>query len=75
MRGQNGVTCPDKARLLVAYNDAAQEFSVALSQLRGNAPVVPQEEYERLRLVMEEARLRTDNARWDLERHVAEHGC
>jgi hypothetical protein len=67
--------CPDKTRLLVAYSDAGEAFSVAVSQLRERAPVVLQEEYERLRLRMEQSRLGTDKARWELERHVAEHGC
>lgn len=67
--------CLEKANLLNDYDTAAAEFSRTVRVLNQKMGVMSKEEYVRILRFSEQARIRSEQARLALERHVAEHGC
>ena len=67
--------CERYGELLAAYQKAVALFSTTLDALQAGRATNAKEEYERMRSYVEQTRLIAENARMDLERHVAEHGC
>jgi anthranilate phosphoribosyltransferase len=67
--------CPEKDRLLKEYQVTTENFSGAVNDLQALRGTSSQEEYERLRRVAEEARLKSEQARLALENHTAAHRC
>ena len=57
------------------YETATQSFSAILTELQRKMATSPKVEYDRLQRAVEEARLKSEQARLALERHVAAHGC
>jgi len=72
-QSQSPITCDEKDRLRRAQACASADFSRAVQVLEGC--MMDRSEYDHLLKFSEEARLRSDQARLALERHVAEHGC
>jgi hypothetical protein len=67
--------CERHTELLTAYQKAVALFSTTLDALQAARANVAKDEYERMRNYVEQTRIISENARIDLERHVAEHGC
>jgi len=67
--------CDRHRELLDTYQQAVSRFSVTLEALRASRGAVSKQEYGRLYGYVEQARAASEQARLDLERHVAEHGC
>jgi hypothetical protein len=67
--------CPEKTRLLNEYSEATQKFSESVSVLQTRMGTVPKNEYDRLVRLSETHRVRSEQARLDMERHIADHGC
>jgi hypothetical protein len=71
----SGTVCLEKDRLLKEYQVTTENFSGAVNDLQALRGTSSQEEYERLRRVAEEARLKSEQARLALEHHTAAHRC
>jgi hypothetical protein len=65
--------CDKKERLHRAYWMATADYERAFNYTAWTH--VSGKEYDRLRQYIEEARLRSEEARQALDRHIAEHGC
>jgi hypothetical protein len=67
--------CEQHWELLAAYQKAVVLFSTTLDALQSSRATLVQDEYKRMRNYVEQTRLLAEDARIDLDRHVAEHGC
>jgi hypothetical protein len=67
--------CEQHDELLATYQKAVALFSTTLDALQAGRATIARGEYERMRSYVEQTRLKAEDARVDLERHVAEHGC
>jgi RNase P subunit RPR2 len=67
--------CDRHGELLAAYQKAVALFSTTLDALQASRATASKDEYDRMRNYVEQTRLISEDARMDLERHVAEHGC
>ena len=65
----------EKARLVKEYNVATARFSEAVKQLHQRIGTSPKEEYARLMQISNEARVKSEQTRLALGRHVNTHGC
>ena len=57
------------------YAAASDIYNQTVLLYRKKLGTLLKDEYERVRLLVEETRLRCDTARIALYRHVREHGC
>jgi hypothetical protein len=71
----SGAVCELKARLLKAYQAGTEEFSRAVTELQQLRGKLQLDEYRRLQQSSEEARLKSEEARIALEKHITEHRC
>ncbi len=69
------MTCEEKSRLVSEYETAAKRFAEAVTGLQKKIGTSTKSEYERLNRVVDEARLKSEQARLALEQHVAAHNC
>jgi hypothetical protein len=69
------MACPKRERLQERYAEAIRLYSEAVQNLRENMGKLPAEAYIQLDRRKEWARLDSETARLDQERHVADHGC
>ena len=67
--------CEEKARLARVYESATGIFSDAVTELQQKIGVSARQEYERLNRNANEARLKSEQARLTLEKHIAAHRC
>ena len=67
--------CEQKRRLLADYDAATAAFSGLVSTLNRQIGTSSRAAYEELRRSVDEARVRSEQARLALESHVAQHGC
>lgn len=67
--------CEAKRRLLDDYQAATEAFSRGLTVLNDRIGTSSRDEYDRLRRAVDDARLKSEEARLVLERHVADHAC
>lgn len=67
--------CEEKNALLRRYDDATRDFSDRVGALNGKIGVTQKREYESLERAVEDARLKSEQARIAYERHVADHCC
>ena len=67
--------CEEKRALLNAYHSATAVFSQQLTNLHAQIGTSSKGEYESMRRSVDEARVRSEETRLALDRHVAEHGC
>jgi hypothetical protein len=67
--------CAEKGLLLEAYRAATAAFSDQLTMLNEKIGTSSKAEYEALRRSVDGARVKSEEARLALERHVGEHGC
>jgi hypothetical protein len=67
--------CEEYAKLLKAYQQSLALFSLTLGALQAARATVPREESRRQAGYFEQARMRSDQARAELDKHTAEHGC
>jgi uncharacterized membrane protein len=65
--------CEEKMRLLLEYQRMTQAYSNAVGRMAGQG--LREHEYERMSAVTEKAREASIQARANLDRHIAEHGC
>jgi hypothetical protein len=67
--------CEHHRELLDMYQKAVSRFGATLEALRVSQGTISKQEYDRLYGYVEQARMASEQARLDLERHVAQHGC
>ena len=67
--------CDERARLLNEYNSATMAFSASVAELVQKPGTTLEGEYKRLKNAADQARIATEQARLNLEKHIAEHGC
>jgi hypothetical protein len=67
--------CEEKQRLRERYNEAAVQYAAAVNAVMSNRGKVGQEEYARIRGIVDETRNASRAARTVLENHKHEHGC
>ena len=68
-------SCPTKADLLVVWQNAAEAYSKAVTELTQKIGVLSKAEYERLKKAAEIAHASSMKAQADLEAHIQDHGC
>jgi hypothetical protein len=69
------MACKEKERLLAAYQITTQTFATAVADLHAKMGTSSLAEYQDLRCLTDEARLKSEEARLALEQHVASHRC
>jgi hypothetical protein len=69
------MTCEEKARLAQDYDATTAKFSEAVRQLQRQIGTSTRVEYERVQRICDEARVKSEQARLALERHMAAHDC
>ena len=57
------------------YDAATSRFSEAVRELRRKMGTSPKDEYDHLERASNQARMRSEQARLELEQHVAAHRC
>ncbi len=67
--------CAEKSRLLEAYRKGTEMLLSSLDELSTRMGTVDKDEYERLRRITDENRMKAEQARLDMERHIADHRC
>ena len=67
--------CEEKYRLLEEYKNCLTVFSELVRVLDSTRATTSKEQYELLRLRVNQAHERCEEARLAWERHVREHGC
>ena len=67
--------CPEKTRLLNAYQEAAMAHSTAMARLRYNMRTLKKEGYEAAYADTERLRMASRLAQEALSCHLAGHGC
>jgi hypothetical protein len=68
-------TCHEKTRLLNEYRRATDLYSAAVRELSRKIGIVERSAYMSLNDDAENGRRLSGDARDQLERHVAQHGC
>jgi hypothetical protein len=69
------MVCEEKTRLAMEYEAATSAFSEAVKELHRKIGTSPKEEYKRLERISTDARVKSEQARLALERHIANHRC
>ena len=67
--------CAEKSRLLCEYTVAMDDYGRAVRALATKAGVMKKSEYTKIREYVNKARLKSESAYTELDRHTAEHGC
>jgi len=67
--------CEEYTKLLKAYQQSMALFSLTLGALEAAIATVPREQSRRQAGYLEQARVRSDQARAELDEHATRHGC
>jgi len=67
--------CAEKDRLLLEYRQAADQYAAAVAELSRRIGISSLDDYQKLHQAAESARIRSNDARDRLARHLAEHHC
>lgn len=67
------MVCTIKTRLVTEYEAETKKFAAALTELQQKVGTSTKDEYVRLQLLVDEARVKSEQSRLALERHVTEH--
>ena len=67
--------CEQRQQLAAEYEAATSKFAEAVRQLQRDIGTSTSAEYQRLRRLADEARVKSEQARLALEQHVAMHSC
>jgi len=67
--------CSERADLSLEHQNATTEYARVVAVLKTGIGSVTEEDDERIRIAVEENRLRCEKASTDLEDHLWEHGC
>ena len=67
--------CQAKADLVAKYRTAVNEFNRTVNFLNDRIGKLAKNDYEQIRAWTEKARRKVDQARLNLEQHIAEHHC
>ena len=67
--------CVEKIRLIGHYTVATADYNRAVQVLAEKSGVMRKSEYTLIREYADTARLRSEFAREELDRHIATHGC
>jgi hypothetical protein len=67
--------CEEKMRLMEEYQHTTARYSAAVNRLAKRMGVVRSEYFDELIAVTYKARQASIEAREQLERHIAQHGC
>ena len=74
-RGAQESSCSSKTELLYAYHSALAEYSRTVTFLYDRIGTLAKRDYDEINAFCDGARARSEQARRDLDRHMAEHGC
>ena len=69
------MSCEEKTRLTARYEAATTKFCEAVTELNQKMGTSPKTEYDRLARVANELRLKSEQARLELEQHLGGHCC
>ena len=67
--------CAEKKRLLTEYDTATSRFYDVVTKFLRDIRALSKDECDRAAQSADEARIRSEEARIELERHVSTHGC
>ena len=70
-----GCVCAEYAELLKAYQQSMALFSLTMGALEAVRATVSKDEYWRQVGYLEQARMRADQARAELDKHTTVHDC
>jgi hypothetical protein len=68
-------TCEQKSLYVKAYSIAAEDFARSVADLNAKTATSLKPEYDRLRNATQEFHTKMEQAKLELERHIASHGC
>ena len=69
------MSCEEKTRLTARYEAATTKFCEAVTELNQKMGTSTKTEYDRLARVANELRLKSEQARLELEQHLGGHCC
>ena len=69
------MVCHEKRQLLSEYGTATSKFAVVVTSLQKDLGILSQDDYNSRVQSVDEARIKSEEARLVLERHIGEHGC
>jgi hypothetical protein len=69
------VRCEEKHQLIEAYKSAVSTYSASVNDLDLTRGTISRAEYDSLVLRAETARVASETARLELDRHILKHGC
>ena len=69
------MTCPDKANLVAQYKITTAAYAHAVVELERSVQTSNKAGFDDLIRLTLDARTSSNNARHNLQNHVAEHGC
>jgi hypothetical protein len=67
--------CEEKTKLVAEYEAAAKKYSDAVTELQRKMGTSAKQDYERLSLTADQARVKSEHARLAVEQHIAGHKC
>lgn len=71
----NSSVCAEKERLVAAYEADTNAFAATVTNLHERIGTSSKGDYFRLRQTVDEARLKSEQSRLALERHIESHQC
>jgi hypothetical protein len=69
------MSCEEKVRLTEDYRAATAAFAEAVLELQRRIGTSTSAEYDSLRRISDEARVKSEQARLAFEKHIAAHQC
>lgn len=69
------MSCDEKLRLATIYEAATAKFSSAVKELQQKTGISARQEYERRYRAANEGRVKSEQARFALEQHIATNRC
>lgn len=67
--------CPEHSALLSMYQQAALNYSDAITTLNRNVGICPKDRYDTFYRLASETNTQAYQARTRLDEHIAKHGC
>ena len=69
------MVCDEKQRLLKAYQEVAQKYAAAVTELEANTGTLPKADYDSLYRATETLHAEVTRAQGEFNSHVLAHGC
>ena len=67
--------CSEKKRLMTQYHTATSRFHDVVAKLQREMGALWKDEYDHVIRYVDEARIKSEESRVAIDRHVSTHGC